>query len=927
MPERIHRNSLKPDYRLHWYVIERVIGQGGFGITYLATDTNLDRRVAIKEYLPMELAVREGDDSVYPATEKFGDRFQWGLDRFIAEARTLARFRHPGIVRVLSVFEANKTAYMVMEYERGESLQEMLTRRHTLEEGELMNMLMPLLGGLSAIHEAGFIHRDIKPANILIRNDGSPVLIDFGSARQALGQQTRALTSVVSPGYAPYEQYYSKSDKQGPWTDIYGLGATLYRAVSGRAPLDAIDRSEAILKAERDVIVGAEEVGSGRYSARFLKAIDHALQFRECDRPQSVAEWVAEFGVPDESETSTEIAVEPDEDRTDFGRILSPAVAADAADPDAPPGRPERARLRPLPVLLLLLAVAGGVGGWWLLSDNAAARQWLTGIRVALLAMPGPTDARRATPARVAAPIEELAAGLEADAGHDGRQLAALLDRARLAAGAGHVLEPEGENAVALYRKVLALDAGNADARSGLAALAQGLADRARTAIDLGNLDQAGELLDEADALDGGAHEALRRTLVQRRETAGAERAREKLITEHLAAAQAAGAAGRFSGGADSALSHYRAVLALAPGDARAESGITGLAEEQLRRAALAIDAGDEAGANEALAAAGEIRPEAAGLADLRRKLTARKTAAKDAARVQRLLADAREDIAALRLTAPDGNNAVERYRQVLAIEPDNQQAHDGLVNVAERYVWLTDQAIAAADLTAADRYLNDARKLAPRAPAVGRAAQALEAAREQAQRPREDAAGMTAGRQPGSPRQQEDGDRGAAEHTRGQEAESAAARAAEATRQALIDAVPKAAVLYDGFEDQHAYFGLTRTDVRALVESRLTRAGVQVLPADQARKAKNARLIEVYFRANLNETTGTYSYAAKITARQQMRLASGAVEFSPDPLWSAGENGALRAVELRRLYDLYGRLLEQYLRERPPQAATLAPP
>lgn len=222
----------------------------------------------------------------------------------MTEAQTLARFKHPNIVRVLAVFEANGTGYMVMEYEQGDSLKDILTRRQTLEEDELLNIVLPILGGLEKVHERGFIHRDIKPANLFIRDDGSPVLIDFGSARQALGAETRALTTLVSPGYAPFEQYYSKGEQQRPWTDIYGLGATLYRAVTGQAPQDAVDRSRAILEAARDTLADVAEIGQGRYSVRFLNAIDHALRFRQRDRPQSVAEWRREFGVAPDSRPS-----------------------------------------------------------------------------------------------------------------------------------------------------------------------------------------------------------------------------------------------------------------------------------------------------------------------------------------------------------------------------------------------------------------------------------------------------------------------------------------------------------------------------------------------------------------------------------------------------------------------------------------------
>ena len=183
-----------------------MLGQGGFGITYLARDTNLDQPVAIKEYLPTDVATRKADSTVRPRADDQTDRFRWGLDRFIREARTLARFDHPNIVRVYSVFEFNNTAYMVMRFEEGENLASLLERRRTLPEAELLRVLLPVLDGLELIHNAGFIHRDIKPDNIHIRTDGSPVLLDFGSARASLGQG-RTVTILVAPGYSPFEQY------------------------------------------------------------------------------------------------------------------------------------------------------------------------------------------------------------------------------------------------------------------------------------------------------------------------------------------------------------------------------------------------------------------------------------------------------------------------------------------------------------------------------------------------------------------------------------------------------------------------------------------------------------------------------------------------------------------------------------------------
>jgi serine/threonine protein kinase len=287
-------DGLPNKFRLHWYVLERVLGQGGFGITYLAHDTNLDRAVAIKEYLPNEAALRRSDSSVRPRTEALAERYRWGLERFIGEAQTLAHFDHPNIVRVHAVFEANDTAYMVMRFEEGDNLGQILEQRGTLPEPELLRILLPILDGLQIVHDAKFIHRDIKPENIHIRHDGSPVLLDFGSARQSLNR-THTMTILVARGYAPLEQYYGDSDTQGPWTDIYSLAATCYRAMTGSAPADALERIKGVLGSVREVLTPAADIARGRYSAHLLRAIDHALELNEKDRPQSIAEWRREI--------------------------------------------------------------------------------------------------------------------------------------------------------------------------------------------------------------------------------------------------------------------------------------------------------------------------------------------------------------------------------------------------------------------------------------------------------------------------------------------------------------------------------------------------------------------------------------------------------------------------------------------------------
>jgi len=334
MRNETHKNAIPPGHHLHWYCIKSILGQGGFGITYLARDTNLDEDVAIKEYLPADLAVREGDCSVNPLSESHGEKFRDGMQRFIGEARTLSRFRHPNIVRVRSVFEANNTAYMVMDYEDGESLQQVIARDAPVTESRLRSIVLPILSGLEHMHEAGYIHRDIKPANIYMRRDGSPILLDFGSARQAVGMQTRTLTTLVSPGYAPFEQYFTKGRAQGPWTDIYSLAATLYKAIAGRSPLNAVDRSECILQSVPDIYVPIAEIGAGHYSRQFLHAIDHALAFRAEHRPQNVAAWRREFSGSEPVAKAVNVTQSIDDE---------PTLTADALD--------EPASRRPLPVL------------------------------------------------------------------------------------------------------------------------------------------------------------------------------------------------------------------------------------------------------------------------------------------------------------------------------------------------------------------------------------------------------------------------------------------------------------------------------------------------------------------------------------------------------------------------------------------------
>jgi serine/threonine protein kinase len=268
-------------YGLQEYRIEKVLGTGGFGLTYLALDQNLNLKVALKEYLPGDIAQRAADQSISPASEATAETFGWGKRRFLDESRTLASFRHPHIVRVMRFFEANGSAYMVMEFVEGAALPDWIKPRRPLPYLELGALTRSLLDGLEVVHKAGYTHRDVKPGNIYIRDDATPVLLDFGSARM----QASELTAVVSPGYAPFEQYHTQGN-QGPWSDLYALGGVLYWIVTGNRP------HEAAARVRNDTMTPALKAGDRNvYPPSFLAAIDWALTIHERDRPQSVKEW------------------------------------------------------------------------------------------------------------------------------------------------------------------------------------------------------------------------------------------------------------------------------------------------------------------------------------------------------------------------------------------------------------------------------------------------------------------------------------------------------------------------------------------------------------------------------------------------------------------------------------------------------------
>jgi formylglycine-generating enzyme required for sulfatase activity len=283
------RNALPTGTLIDTYRIESVLGEGGFGITYLVREMNLEKLFAMKELLPDGIAMRRTGDTSYVEAKSSSSEDDFAATRkyFISEARVLAKMNHPAVVSVQRLMEANGTCYMVMDYVEGDTLGDYLKKHGGTfsSKSEFEKIFYPLMSGLEMLHAQGIIHRDIKPGNIMVKPDGSPVLLDFGAATQ-VQSKTMTITQMLSAGYSPFEQYTSRA-KQGPYTDIYALGATMLKCITGEKPDDASDR----VYGDRYQFLIENEDYMSVYGTHLLMAVDAALQMDAQLRPQTVGEW------------------------------------------------------------------------------------------------------------------------------------------------------------------------------------------------------------------------------------------------------------------------------------------------------------------------------------------------------------------------------------------------------------------------------------------------------------------------------------------------------------------------------------------------------------------------------------------------------------------------------------------------------------
>ena len=720
-------NDLKSGSKIHWYQIESVLGRGGFGITYLTTDENLNQLVAIKEYLPHEFGTRSGDSTVQPISVAQKDVYDWGLERFMSEAQTLAKFNHPNIVRVLTVFKENNTGYMVMEYEQGEDLSGIYKQKWNLSQRELEDVYYPIIDGLASVHKEGFIHRDIKPANIYIRSDGSPVLLDFGAARQAVG--TKTLTSMLSIGYAPFEQYSDAQGKQGAWTDIYALGASLHQGITGVKPPESTIRSMAVLYSEPDPYQPLSQSNVEGYTPAFLRAIDEALMSQINDRPQTLEEFLGmlkgEIKLPDFPKVDeldpeatvvrSKTVVRPgkkkltevdatDPDKYAKTEIIAPAekvppLAAKAVNKQTPESRPAKQGIST--TVKILVAMAG------IAAIIIAVVIFFPGLK-----LPGGITTQTAE--KIPTPKEtQTAEEIQT------QKVNSLLKKAGELITSGKYYDKFGKGALSIYQQVLSIDSANTAAKNGINNVGQHYLLRAGQFINDKDFAQANESLEIVNSIDPGfpgLKEALRRLS----ENIDNEK-KFKKVEIFLGQAGTALKQGQiYEPEQKSAIFYYQNVLKLDPDNVTAQQGLFKIADTLIDGAQAAIKESDTKGAGTLIRIVESIDPDNSAIHTIREQIDAINE-------LKNVLAKADSAYAKNRYTTPKNDNSYQLYKQVLAIAPSNPHAQERLNKIADYYADRTRSYTQSGNIASANINLDTLATYFPNDSSISKLKRAIE--------------------------------------------------------------------------------------------------------------------------------------------------------------------------------------------------------
>ena len=743
-------------FKILWYQIESVLGRGGFGITYLARDENLGQLVAIKEYLPFAFAERSGDSTVQPILLEKQGIFSLGLKRFMNEAQMLAKFKHPNIVRVLSVFKHNNTGYMVMEYEQGETLSDVYKRKKKLKQHELEDIFYPVIDGLSSVHKAGFIHRDIKPSNIYIRSDGSPVLIDFGAARQAIDSVPESLTSMFSVGYTPFEQYHQSSDKQGPWTDIYALCATIYQGITGEKPQESTIRGMALLHQESDPYKPLSKLGIKSYKPAFLQTIDRALMLRIHDRPQTLDDFLGmlkgDIGLPSlppilptdcvpveagnrrvtglnrqknaDGDTQLEIAEEPPDPEPvvlehfgdDTQLDLTGLLADDEPDQVESPGddaEPDQTEYQTFHERDKVESSGDYVNRHTTAEAIAYTPKDQTHIAHAEANSEHILPLRRFARERLKRPeillivaviIAIIVAGTMLLSGEVSpeqerqQQLAVLLEKADKLISLDRYYDKNATGALGVYQQILVRDPENSAAKNGIKIVGQYYLLQAQQYLNDGDFSQARVSMEIVNGIDPGfpglkiAENRLDEILSSDKKNLQID-----LLLSQADAAMKKGFV--YEPDKKAALFYYQNVLSLNPDNVTAKSGLLDIVDILIARAQSALNNGDLKQAESKVSLAESIEPDKSAIRELRHKIN-------NGSRLNDILTEADTAFAINYYTTPKNNNSYDLYKQALTIAPANRRAKQQLDKIAAYYADKSRDHNKLGNIVSAQKYL-----------------------------------------------------------------------------------------------------------------------------------------------------------------------------------------------------------------------------